>query len=123
MRSNKAEGLSGKKQSVIREVEIYKVCYELIDISGDGKVSIVDLIECCAHFEPDCALGRELHFFLDQCLIRNVLPRFKFAHFEINFSTYVKFFERPCLGAQLDRAFNKQFPDKLMPLEKVVFEK
>jgi hypothetical protein len=32
--------------------EINELCYDLLNMSGDKYINVIDLIELCAHFEP-----------------------------------------------------------------------
>jgi len=32
--------------------EINELCYDLLNMSGDKYINVIDLTELCAHFEP-----------------------------------------------------------------------
>ena len=67
-----------------------RLCFSILDIDGDGLLSIVDLIWLTNHFsKTTTVLGQQVyHDLYEQYMVKNVTQNFAKQHFDIDCSTF-----------------------------------
>jgi hypothetical protein len=55
---------------------------------GEKALSLTDLRELCAHFSPDCALGREIHAIMAEFTLKNIRSRYTSDRITMDFAYY-----------------------------------
>ncbi len=69
---------------------------------GETCLSLTDLRELCAHFGPECALGKEIHDIMNVVTRRNILSRSVKDHIKLDFACYLKLTgNKPVLATEL----------------------
>lgn len=81
----------------------------MINISGDGAISIMDIVELCSNFSRDSPLGSEVHHMLQTYTDRNLRVRFNPNKLSFTKETYLSTFHKPCLVKELDQLLCQQF--------------
>ena len=100
------DDIQAKKQ---KQQDMNGAVYDLMNISGEKSISIIDLVEMCANFQQSTPLGQECHQMLQSYTERNLRASFTLNKLYYDKETFMVQFNKPCLVRDLDFALCKQF--------------
>ncbi len=86
-------------------IQISTLIFEILDMSGESAITIIDLIQICAHFSKETAFGKQVHSLLDTYVTKNLRPRFVALKLVYNLHTYQKAVSISALHKQLEYVF------------------
>ena len=104
----------------VRKGELRMFIFEFMRMQGDKTISILDLIQLCAHFpikttiggeERKYEFGEEVHHMLNRYIHLNIKPAYVPIKMEYSFSNFIKYLPYPCLIKELEHAFVKQIEE------------
>ena len=67
------------------ELAINKLAFDILDIDGDGELTILDLVWLCSNFTEDNLFGKSILELFEMYMEKNVRPKFVQEKLNINF--------------------------------------
>eukprot|EP00351_Strombidinopsis_sp_SopsisLIS2011_P000603 CAMPEP_0116885346 /NCGR_PEP_ID=MMETSP0463-20121206/18652_1 /TAXON_ID=181622 /ORGANISM="Strombidinopsis sp, Strain SopsisLIS2011" /LENGTH=104 /DNA_ID=CAMNT_0004543587 /DNA_START=526 /DNA_END=840 /DNA_ORIENTATION=- len=91
-----------QKEEAKRLEQIHQICFNLMDIDGDGIISVLDLIKIVSHLSEEMPLGQEAMKLLEKYMDHNVRKFSATKKLELDYSTYHAIIPRSCLVDDLE---------------------